>query len=152
MRCVTSLARSKRGQKRKHAVVDVNMYKKNKRYRTSRLCGDLNKLCHHVDSVEKITKPLVCAWCGHPTYTCCTICKDEKTKKKIPLHYNARNGVGKGMKCFYHYHNDSMFGLGKNDSSKLLGLKKGDWEPPNNEEVSWNTQHVEEQLAATANL
>jgi hypothetical protein len=57
MRCVTSLARSKRGQKRKHAVVDVNMYKKNKRYRTSRLCGDLNKLCHHIDSVEKITKP-----------------------------------------------------------------------------------------------
>jgi hypothetical protein len=44
-----------------------------------------------------------------------------------------------------------MFGLGKNDSSKLLGLKKGGWEPPNNEEVSWNTQHVEE-LAASANL
>ena len=144
MRCVTSTTRVNRGQKRKSAVVDLNMYKKNKRYRTSRLSGDLNKLCHHIDSIERLTKPLVCAWCGERTYTCCTICKDESTKKKIPLHYNARGGVGKDLKCFYQYHDDRMFGLGKNDCSKLLGLKKGDWEAASTVEVEENALHIED--------
>ena len=151
MRCVTSLRRENRGERRKYALVDMNMFKKNKRFRTSRLSGDLNKLCHHINSIEKLTKPLVCAWCGEKTYTCCTICKDEKSKKKIPLHYNARSGVGQGRQCFYHYHNDSMFGLGKNDCSKLLGHKKGDWTHPNAAEVGINSIHIAE-LSKDANL
>ena len=144
MRAVTATSRVNRGQKKKSSIVDMNMYKKNKRYRTSRLCGDLNKLCHHINSIEKLTKPLICAWCGEKTYTCCTICKDEKTKKKIPLHYNAQRGSGTGKKCFYHYHDDSMFGLGKNDCSKLLGHRKQDWEPPTAVETAENALHVEE--------
>ena len=151
MRCVTTISRVKRGQKMKHSLVDLNMFKKNKRYKTSRLSGDLNKFCHHIESIEKLTKPLVCAWCGKKTYTCCTICKDEKTRKKILLHYNARAGIGKDLKCFYHYHNDSMFGLDKNDCSKLLGLPKGDWEAPNAIEMGYNAAHIEE-LSSKADL
>ena len=151
MRVVTSVSRANRGEKRKFALVDMTMFKKNKRFRTSRLSGDLSKLCHHIDSIEKLTKPLVCVWCGEKTYTCCTICKDENTKKKIPLHYNARSGVGQGRKCFYHYHNDSMFGLGKNDYSKILGQCKGDWTLPNAADVGINSLHISE-LSKDANL
>ena len=87
MCCVTSLQRENRGEGRKHALLDMNMFKKNKRFRMSRLLGNLNKLCHHIKSIEKLTnKPLVCAWCGEKTYTCCTICKGKKSKKKISLH------------------------------------------------------------------
>ena len=37
-----------------------------------------------------------------------------------------------------------MFGLGKNDCSKLLGLKKGDWEAPSTVEVEENALHIED--------
>ena len=48
----------------------------------------------------------------------------------------------KGTQCFYHYHNDNCFGLGKNDCSLLLKGKKGDWEPPSTDDIAENAQHV----------
>ena len=54
--------------------------------------------------------------------TVCGKCEDDKGKR-IALHYNAKAGDAKGHHCFYHYHNDTCFGLGKNDVSSILNGK-----------------------------
>ena len=41
-----------------------------------------------------------------------------------------------------HYHNDTCFGLGKNDSSLLLKGKKSDWVPPTADGIAENAEHV----------
>ena len=140
MRAVTSIPRVQRGEKRS-AKVTAAQVKKAKRWTTSRLCGNLNKLCKHVDALQKSKKARVCAWCGEPLYTLCGKCKDANGKP-VPLHYNSKGGKGKGMICFYHYHNDSCFGLGKSDSMHLLRSKKGDWEPPSADNIAENAMHV----------
>ena len=142
MRAVTSMPRAQRGQKRL-AQVTAAQVKKAKRWTTSRLCGNLNKLCKHVDAVTKVKKACVCAWCGEPSYTLCGKCKDDNGKPVL-LHYNSKAGKGKGMICFYHYHNDSCFGLGKNDSTHLLKGKKGDWEPPSADDITENAVYVKD--------
>ena len=144
MRSVTSVPRASRiGQKRKSGdnKVTSSQFRKAKRYRTTRLCGDLEKLCHHVASIEKLTKPKICAWCGLNCYTKCTTCLDSK-KKPVTLHYNAKKGSGKGSLCFYNYHNDLFFGLGRNDSTMLLNGVKGDWNKPDVVDIRENSEHI----------
>lgn len=139
MRAVTSIPKERRGGKRSGKVTLMQV-KRAKRWSTSRLCGDLDKLSKHADSIISVSKSRVCAWCGEPSYTLCGKCKDENGKQ-IPLHYNPK-GARKGAQCFYHYHNDTCFGLGKNDCSLLLKGKKGDWEPPSTDDIAENAQHV----------
>jgi hypothetical protein len=141
MRAVTSIPRERRGGKRT-GKVSIAQVKKAKRWSTSRLCGDIDKLCKHIDAIHKVTKSRVCAWCGEPAYTLCGKCKDENGKH-IPLHLNPK-GARKGALCFYHYHNDTCFGLGKNDTSLLLKGKKGDWQPPTADDIAENAQHVKD--------
>ena len=142
MRANTSKPRAKRAASKTTGEITLRQIKKAKtRYSTSRLCGDLGKLCLHVGSKQTVKKPLVCYWCGSNTYIVCTKCRDQKGKP-IPLHYNAKSGPGKGAQCFYDFHNDSHFGLGKNDTSLLLGKKKADWTPPDRNVVSMNQSHV----------
>ena len=93
MRAVTSILRERRGRKRL-GKVSATQVKKAKRWSTSRLCGDLDKLCKHADSVISASKSRVCAWCGEPSYTLCAKCKDDNGKP-VPLHYNPK-GVRKG--------------------------------------------------------
>ena len=112
MRAVTSVARANRGEKRKAHKVTLAQFKKAKRYTTSRLCGNLEKLCDHVSHKVVTKKSHIYAWCGKPTYVLCSKCKDDKGKS-IPLHYNAKAGEGKGLMCFYLYHDNRFFGLGK---------------------------------------
>ena len=76
MRAVTSIPREKRGGKRL-GQVSIAQVKKAKRWGTSRLCGNVDKLCKHVDSIIPVSKSRVCAWCGEPTYTLCGKCKDD---------------------------------------------------------------------------
>jgi len=140
MRAVTSIPRALRGQKRSGQVTTAQV-KKAKRWGSSRLCGNIDKLCNHVLSIEKIKKSRVCAWCGEPAYTLCHKCKDE-SGRPVALHYNSKGGKGIGKICFYHYHNDSCFGLGKKDATLLLKGKKGDWEPPSKEDIHENAVHV----------
>ena len=139
MRAVTSIPREKRGGKRL-GKVSVAQVKRAKRWGTSRLCGDVDKLCKHVESVISVSKSRICAWCGEPTYTLCGKCKDDNGKA-VPLHYNPK-GARKGALCFYRYHNDSCFGLGKNDSSLLLKGKKSDWTPPTADDIAENAEHM----------
>ena len=140
MRAVTSLPKMQRGRKRT-AQVTLAQVKRAKRWGTSRLCGNIDKLCNHIDSIESRSKSRVCAWCGEPAYTMCTKCKDDNGKPVV-LHYNSKGGKGKGMQCFYQYHNDSCFGLGKNDKTLLLKGKKTDWEPPTAENIAENAKHI----------
>ena len=104
----------------------LGQFKKAKRYSMSRLCGNLDKLCTHVKEIAKLKKPLICALRGKPACTACGKCKDDKSKR-IVLHYNAKAGNAKGYQYFYHYHNNTCFGLGKNDANLILNGKKGDW-------------------------
>ena len=140
MRAMTLIPRALRGQKRS-AQVTAAQVKKAKRWGNSRLCGNMDKLCNHVLSIEKTKKSRVCMCCGKPAYTLCRKCKDE-SRRLVALHYNSKGGKGKGLICFYHYHNDSCFGLGKNDSTLLLKGKKGDWEPPSVDDITENAMHV----------
>ena len=109
----------------------------------TRLCGDLSKLCHHVRSLETVKKPLVCCWCGLHTYTRCMKCKDDKGRPGIPLHLNPNKGHATGKQCFFKYHDEVQFGLGKNDLSKILNLPKKDWTEPTPREVRDNKALIE---------
>ena len=146
MRVVTSMPRKGRAKcsKRKEGpMVSLAQLKKAKRHGTSRLCGPLDKLCTHIGHIQASSKrPLVCAWCGLNTYSVCGKCKDDKGKP-IPLHYNPKREKTKGSLCFYHcYHNDSCFGLGKNDSNRILGLKRSDWSLPDKHDIKDNASHI----------
>ena len=144
MRAVTGMPRVKRaGSTRKRlGSVSLAQVKAAKRYSTTRLCGNIDKLCMHVASKEKLKTGRICAWCGKQgAYTVCGKCVDDN-KKPVALHYNSQGQHGQGAMCFYHYHNDSRFGLGKNDSSVLLKQKKGEWEEPTAEEIDDNRSHV----------
>ena len=122
-------------------MVSLAQLKKAKRYGTSRLCGPLDKLCTHISHIQASKRPLVCAWCGLNTYSVCGKCKDDKGKP-IALHYNPKGVKTKGFLCFYNYHNDSCFGLGKNDSNRILGLKRSDWSLPDKHDIKDNASHI----------
>ena len=146
MRAVTELPKSKRiGNKSKRRLdVSLSQLKTAKRHGTSRLCGDLDKLSRHVASIQKNNTGRICAWCGLPgAYAVCGKCKDPLSKKQVSLHYNSKAKNVQGSLCYYHYHNDTRFGLGKNDSTNLLNQKKGDWKEPTPKELDDNRSHID---------
>lgn len=147
MRDTTQIAKASRcgaggaGGKRKLARVSALQLRDAKR---KRLCGDLQVLCKHTSSIVRNKHGTVCAWCGESgAYTHCAECT-EAAGKKISLHYNCRLGPGKGLSCFYHYHDASMFGLGKNDSSQLLNKPKWEWKSPTKKEIKENKDHIKQ--------
>ena len=150
MRIFTKLRKVNRGSsdstgsnsRKRQGSVSLSQVRAGKRSKSSRLCGDLDKLCVHIASKDRLKTGRICAWCGKPgAYTVCGKCVDVN-KKPIALHYNAKGEHGQGAMCFYHYHNDSGFGLGKNDASVLLKQKKGEWKCPTAEEIDDNKSHV----------
>ena len=141
MRAVTIVPRKKRKNSEK-AQVTEQQFKKAKRSKNTRLCGDMDKLCHHVSKIITIKKPRKCAWCGIEAYSVCTVCKDESSKE-VALHYNSKKGEAAGEMCFYHWHNDNKFGLGKNDCSQLLQGTKKNWKKPVASDIKDNKVHIE---------
>ena len=144
MRSVTSKPKINRAiEKRKSGeyLASEAQFRRAKRYRTSRLCGNLDKLCHHANSIIRLSKPKICAWCGVNSYTACGVCLDVK-RKPVTLHYNSTKGPAKGEMCFYHYHNDLCFGLGRNDLTGILNGVKGTWEKANKETMRENAEHI----------
>ena len=140
MRVNTKLTRVNRGgSKKKLTRVTSAQVRVAKR---SRLCGDLQKFCKHTSSVVRNKYSNICAWCGEQgAYTHCGECMAQ-TGKKVSLHYNCKAGPGKGLYCFFNYHDDSCFGLGKNDASQLLKQPKWEWKKPTKREVKENQTYI----------
>lgn len=107
----------------------------------SRGCGDLDKLCSHLDSSVKIKKGRNCAFCGAKAYQGCGLCKDAKGKE-LALHIHTKQG-GISM-CFFHWHNDNQIGLAIDDQTNLRKRKRGDWEAPNRREREEQKKHITE--------
>ena len=146
MRAVTSTPRANRASKSTHSrgeddCVSPSQYSRAKKYKSSRLCGDLGKLCHHTSSIIRLKKPRICAWCGENTYTMCGVCKDT-SGKTIPLHYNSKKDTMKSKLCFYHYHDDMKFGLGRNDSTQVLNGIKSQWIEPDKSTFQNHSKHI----------
>ena len=141
MRVNTALKRVNRGGGSKKKLTRVTSEQVRVAKRT-RLCGDLQKFCKHTSSIVRNKYPNICAWCGEQgAYTHCGECMAQ-TGKKIPLHYNCKSGPGKGLYCFFNYHDDSCFGLGKNDASQLLKQPKWEWKKPTKREVKENQTYI----------
>ena len=106
-RAVASTPRADRARKSTHSRGEDNYdsqlrYSRAKKYKSSRLCGDLGKLCHHTSSIIKMKKPRICALCGENTHAMCSVCKDN-TGKTVPLHYNSKKDTIKAKLSYYHY-------------------------------------------------
>ena len=133
----TSLA--KRGRKNKLDVEAVNFeqeFKRQKRGASTRLCGDLTKLRTHINSLEiGLKHPNLCAVCGTNAYSKCTLCNKY-------VHYNVTRGADKGKNCFFELHDDSMFGLARDDF-QLTNTKKGDWTKPSAQKMRKNKDLID---------
>jgi hypothetical protein len=89
----------------------------------SRLCGDLSGLQRHIASAKTGNKhPKNCKVCGEPAYSECTLCQ-------VPLHYVTQRGSGAGKQCFFQWHDETFFGLCKEDCT-LINKRKAEWEFP----------------------
>lgn len=146
MRAVTVSPKRKRNSNLYDRKVSMGQLRVATRSVKSRGCGDLDKLCRHVNSIESISKARICAWCGMPTYQVCSLCCGIDGKA-VPLHFKTRKKDGddttKPPMCFWHYHNNNMLGLGKNDRSQLLKQVKGEWKEPSKQEKDINRTHIQ---------
>ncbi len=143
MRAVTGIKKVDRTGTGKKKVGRVSLEQLRAAKKT-RLCGNLSKICKHTSSIGRNNHANVCAWCGEGgAYTHCGACMAQ-TGKKVPLHYNCKAGPGKGLLCFYHYHDDKHFGLGKNDKSQLLNQPKWEWKKATKRAVKENGDYIED--------
>ena len=137
MRAVTKVARTqKSGRVGKFTEKDFAIAKKKRR-----ICEDITTLCFHAEKSGFVKKPLKCVWCGLDTYFVCKVCLDSN-KNPIPLHLNTLRGNGIGKQCFFKWHDENHFGLGKNDRSKALKLPKHQWKEPAQREIRENTDKI----------
>lgn len=111
---------------------------------STRGCGDLDKLCHHLTYAVRIKKGRICAYCGLKAYHACGICKGTDGKE-IALHLSQKNTNGNVVSmCYFNWHNDNQIGLAKDDMTMLRKRKKSDWEMPTKKEKEENRKHIRE--------
>ena len=129
-------------------VVTPAQVKLAKRYTVTktRMCGDLNTVAHHIQEREQMKHDHVCAFCGEPAYTRCTVCPE-----KPALHFYPARGPNAGKSCFLDYHNDCYFGLARQDCSELLGKRKSEWTPPSAKQVKDNARRIKTIVAEEKN-
>ena len=115
-----------RGQKRKSdnpaydcdGVSEAN-YSLAKSDKRQRLCGDLDVLIEHTQSMIRKTNNVPCEVCGKRTlWRCGKCCKALCVLEK---------GSFAGGTCMLRYHSDSFFGLAKSDSA----MHNIEWKPSN---------------------
>ena len=86
MRMVTVMMKSDRAKRQRPAdTISISQFRAAKKTNHSRLCGDLDKLCYHAKSIQRLNKPRICAWCGLQAYSACGTCVDQNFKP-ITLH------------------------------------------------------------------
>jgi hypothetical protein len=132
--------------KNKNAAADITpeQLKTAKRNTTkSRLCGDLRQIDVHIKGRQSLKHEKMCAFCGEPAYTICTICPEQPA-----LHFYPAKGPNLDKSCFLDYHNDCCFGLAKRDCTVLLGKRKSEWLSPTDRQKKENARHITSLLAA----
>ena len=134
-----STSPTKRGRKNKVDVETLNFereFKRSKQGGNSRLCGDLTKLRSHINSLEiGLKHPNICAVCGTSAYSKCTLCNKY-------VHYNVTRGADKGKNCFFELHDDSYFGMARDDF-QISNTKKGDWTKPSAQKLKKNKERID---------
>ena len=100
-----------------------------------RLCGNLDNLESHVKSVIKgLSNDGICNACGLPCFSKCGICN-------VYLHYFPQRGQVVDQLCFLKHHNESFFGLARQDMT-LVGKRLRDFKKPNQQCIQINTKHI----------
>jgi hypothetical protein len=89
-----------------------------------------------------IKHPKMCKVCGDSTYAACTfLCY-------VPLHFALNQGSVTGKKCYFLWHDDTFFGLAK-DNCGLLKERKSDWEYPSQAKQRENIKYIQELMKNT---
>ena len=101
----------------------------------SRGCGDLDKVCTHLDSVRQLPKGRACVWYGKKAYHACSICN-------VGLHIRTKSSIIDHC-FFFHWQNDNHIGLARNDAVSLRKRKRSDWAEPNINESEENREHIQ---------
>ena len=103
-----------------------------------RFCNDdLNDLRAHINSMEFREKnPRMCCVCGKVrSHYYCVICKKYMCFREG----NSQTTIS----CVIDYHNETMFGLCKDDHV-LVGKRLSDWKYPNRSEKAANRDHIDD--------
>ena len=79
--------------------------------------------------------PNNCAVCGTSAYSKCTLCNKY-------VHYNVTRGADKGKNCFFELHDDSYFGMARDDFL-ISNKKKGDWTKPSAQKLKKNKERID---------
>jgi hypothetical protein len=114
--------------------VILENFKKAKTAVGSRLCGSLDDLAAHMNSMRKTGNTSPCQVCGKGTAWKCDMCGEHM----CVLNNRSFNGA----RCAIHYHNDSFFGLAKSDFKPLMNKAANQWVPPNPVQISRNAKHI----------
>ena len=115
--------------------IPVKEFKTSMSSKKGRGCGDLDKLCAHLNSMSSLKCSRTCAWCGEQCYQKCTLCVDDNVND-VALHHSKK---GESSMCFLNYHNDSCLGLARSDQP--TGKRRKVWTDPkkkdrgNNKEI-----------------
>ena len=135
----TCTSTSKRGRKSKQDLEKESFeqeFKRAKRGANTRLCGDLTKLRNHIHNMEVGLKhPNNCAVCGGRAYSKCKLCNKY-------VHYNVTRGADRGKNCFFELHDDSCFGLARDDF-QITKTKKGDWTKASPQKMKRNKDFID---------
>ena len=107
----------------------------------SRGCGDLTKLCSHLDSIKSVSNGRVCAWCGEKAYQVCGLCGNSNGGPGVALHYSVKGKVG-GNNCYYNYHNSAYLGMAREDYLMIGHGLKSEWKKPTKNALKLNRDHI----------
>jgi hypothetical protein len=139
-RKVTKLGRRKREDSQKKSywkgerggvsVENFKIAKTSTRYSPSRLCGPLDDLEKHMQSIVRRTHTGPCAMCGRATAWKCGLCDRFLCLGK------AAGG------CHIALHNDLMFGMARCDFSELHGGTLSNWKAPSEAAKRRNSQWI----------
>jgi hypothetical protein len=58
------------------------------------------------------------------------------------LHFLPSTGIAKGYDCFFKWHDEAFFGLGRMNSVCIFNKRKKDWTPPNRTVKQRNKRHI----------
>jgi hypothetical protein len=100
-----------------------------------RLCGDLTELIKHTQSKKSVKLPKICVVCGIDSYCYCTACG-----KAVHAPFSKN-----GELCFFDLHDDSFFGLGRDDCN-LAQKRKAEWIYSTPTKRRENTKHIQNLL------